>query len=93
MHSTIAINNQLSLQPALELEQRIGGSDPTYTAQGNYIGNFSHTVPLNRTRGKAQLTLAHQINDDMRLSISPNIGKGSVGGMTTGVNARFETKF
>ncbi len=93
IHSNYPLNSKLSLQPALEIEQRLGGSDPTYSAQGDYIGNFSHTVPLNRTRGKAQVSVKYQINDDMRISLTPSLSKDRIGEAKTGANLNFEARF
>lgn len=88
------LTEQLSWQTRAEVEQRLRGDEPTYTAQADYIGNFQERIKVNRTRASLQTGLRYAFSPSMNVEVAPYVKRGAVGSKTDwGTSLRLQGQF
>lgn len=95
LNSKIGINDKLSWIGDMQIEQRLSGDNPTYTASLTGIEKyeFAHTIIPVKTQGYVAVGLQHQFIPKTHASFSPYITKNATGEISKGAMLRLETTF
>ncbi|MBR0574703.1 autotransporter domain-containing protein, partial [Pasteurella atlantica] len=64
----LPLTHKLSLLASAEVEQQLTGDNPTYTVSMPFVGGFSKTAKITKTRGRVQTGLSYNINPALSVS-------------------------
>ncbi|MGQ0286487.1 hypothetical protein ACT2CV_04705 [Pasteurellaceae bacterium 22721_9_1] len=89
----LPVTDKLKFLAKAEVEQRVGGKNPTYTAAGQYIGNFRYEGKLNKTRAKFSTGVSYAFSPAFKVEVSPYVERNTFGKTRYGGMLSFNGEF
>ncbi|MCP2039769.1 putative membrane protein [Neisseria sp. HSC-16F19] len=93
VNAALPLGGNWSLHGGAEVEQRLGGNTPRYTAEADYIGSVAYNADINRTRARLRAGVQYAFNPEMKLSLTPHVARNLAGSTQKGATLRLEGRF